>query len=108
MASTDLLRGHVDDLLLAILRDRAAHGYEVIERLRERSEGAFDLPEGTIYPALHRLEREGLLVSEWSEHGGRRRRTYRLSATGLEALRARAAAWRAFAHGVERVLGGTA
>ena len=108
MATNDLLRGHVDDLVLAILRDRAAHGYEIIERLRERSEDAFDLPEGTIYPALHRLERDGLLDSEWQQHGGRRRRVYRLSAGGAEVLRERSAAWRAFARGVDRVLGGAA
>src|SRR5437762_303274 len=60
------LRGHLDLLLLATLRDDGpAHGYAIIASLRERSLGAFDLPEGTVYPALYRLERDGLVDSEW-------------------------------------------
>ena len=66
------LRGHLDLLLLAALRPGPAHGYAIIEELRRRSGGTFDLPEGTIYPALHRLERQGLIESEWSDASGRR------------------------------------
>jgi len=57
-----------------------------VERLREQSGGAFDLPEGTIYPALYRLEADGLLASRWSEHDGRRRRTYHVTARGRTAF----------------------
>ena len=59
----DLLKGHLDLLLLAVLAEAPAHGYLVIDRLRQASGGTFDLPEGTVYPALHRLERAGLLDS---------------------------------------------
>ena len=55
----EALKGHLDLLLLAVLLDRPLHGYAIVERLRLLSHGEFDLPEGTIYPALHRLEREG-------------------------------------------------
>ncbi|ONH21998.1 PadR family transcriptional regulator [Pseudofrankia asymbiotica] len=102
------LKGHLDLLLLAVLEDEPAHGYVVITRLRERSDGGFDLPEGTIYPALHRLERAGLLVSDWVEHAGRRRRAYALTAAGHRELAAERASWTRFARGVIAVTGATA
>lgn len=100
------LKGHLDLLLLAVLADGAKHGYAVIEDLRVRSGNAFDLPEGTVYPALHRLERDGLLSSEWSVVQGRRRRTYRLTEGGRGALGEQLTAWDAFADAVARVLKG--
>jgi PadR family transcriptional regulator len=99
------VKGHLDALILATLDAGPAHGYAVGQALRERSDGAFDLPEGTIYPALHRLERDGLLASEWSLEAGRRRRIYRLTQTGASALGARRREWRAFAGAVQAVLG---
>src|SRR3954452_10072239 len=81
MSASDL-RGQIDLLLLSVLVAGPAHGYRVIERLREQSEGAFDLTEGTVYPALHRLERSGLLVSHWSDEAPRRRRVYAVTQTG--------------------------
>ena len=82
-----------------------AHGYAIISALRERSEGSFDLPEGTVYPALHRLETEGLLSSDWQQAEGRRRRVYRLTAQGLEAGRQRTADWQRFARAMQAVTG---
>ena len=81
------LKGHLDLLLLAVLSDGAMHGYAVIDHLREKSDDTFDLPEGTVYPALHRLESGGYLSSEWSVVQGRRRRTYRLTDRGRGAPR---------------------
>jgi PadR family transcriptional regulator, regulatory protein PadR len=101
----ETLRGHLDALVLATLRSGPAHGYAVIEELKRRSEGAFDLAEGTVYPVLHRLEAEGLLSSSWSTVGGRRRRVYRLTRRGESALAEREADWRAFSRAVEAVLG---
>src|SRR6478752_2734664 len=74
----DLLRGHVDALLLAVLAEAPGHGYELNQRLLTRSGGELDVNEGSLYPALHRLERRGLVESEWSAGGGRKRRVYRL------------------------------
>jgi PadR family transcriptional regulator, regulatory protein PadR len=100
------LRGHLDLLLLATLRDTGpAHGYAIIASLRERSLGTFDLPEGTVYPALHRLERDGLVDSDWDASAARRRRVYRLTAAGAAALAARRRDWRAFARGMQAILG---
>jgi len=101
------LKGHLDLLLLATLADGSKHGYAVIERLRERSGNAFDLPEGTVYPALHRLERSGLLSSEWSVVQGRERRTYQLTDKGRGALGEQRHAWDEFADAVASILAGT-
>jgi PadR family transcriptional regulator, regulatory protein PadR len=76
------LKGHMDLLLLSVLADGPAHGYAVIAALRERSGEELTLPEGTVYPALHRLEAAGLLRSYWAEQAGRRRRLYELTARG--------------------------
>src|SRR4051794_19321294 len=104
----DVLKGHLDMLLLAIVEDGPFHGYAVIEELRRRTDGAIDLPEGTIYPALHRLERAGLLASSWSEVNGRRRRSYSLTPPGRKAAREKRREWSMFALTVQRVVGGPA
>ncbi len=104
----ELLKGHLDLLLLAVVADRPAHGYAIVEALAERSGGAFDLPEGTVYPALHRLERAGLLSSHWTMAGGRRRRVYAITPAGREVMQVRGREWQAFAAGIQAVLEGTA
>jgi PadR family transcriptional regulator, regulatory protein PadR len=96
--------GRLDGMLLAILADGPAHGYGIAHALQERSGGAFDLPEGTIYPALHRLERGRLLQSEWSTAAGRRRRVYRLTGAGGRAVASARDDWRRFSSAVEAVL----
>ena len=97
------LKGHLDALILAVLSAGPLHGYAVIEALKHRSGGRLALPEGTVYPALHRLERAGLLASEWSETG-RRRRVYRLTSRGERELGVRRERWRDFATTIEAVL----
>jgi PadR family transcriptional regulator, regulatory protein PadR len=87
------LKGNLD-LLLSVLSAGPAHGYAIISALRDRSAGTFDLPEGTIYPALHRLEDSGLLVSTWVQVGGRRRRVYGLTDEGVAALAAKQNDWK--------------
>lgn len=101
----EVLRGHLDLLLLAIVQDGPQHGYAIIEALRERSDGAIDLPDGTVYPALHRLERAGLLVSERREVGGRPRRTYSITSGGKKAVAAKRQEFTAFAQVVQRIVG---
>ena len=100
----ETLKGHLDALVLAVLADEPLHGYAVIEALRRRSEGAFELAEGTHYPVLHRLEADGLLASSWSEAAGRRRRVYRLTRNGRRALARRREEWSSFVRAVESVL----
>ena len=101
----DLLRGHLDLLVLSVLRNGPLHGYAVIQTLRERSDGDFDILEGTLYPALHRLEARGLVKSTWDSTSGRRRRIYSLTRRGVSALAARSKEWRSFARSLEVVIG---
>src|SRR5260370_32727794 len=91
----EMLKGPIDMVVLAALAAGPAHGYAVIEEIRRRSGQAFDLPEGTIYPALHRLEQAGLLSSRWVvAESGRQRRVYTLTRRGERALTERRAVWR--------------
>jgi PadR family transcriptional regulator len=98
------LKGHLDMLLLATLADGPLHGYAIKEALRERSAGRFDLPTGTIYPALHRLEADRLIEGSWSMVDGRRRRTYQLTIDGDRRLNGERANWRAFTSAVTSLL----
>lgn len=102
-----MLKGHLDAIVLAALESGPAHGYAIIEAIRARSGGTFDLPEGTIYPALHRLEEAGLLTSDWTTPpGGRRRRVYALTRRGTSRLAEGRKAWDRFATAVNASLGG--
>jgi DNA-binding PadR family transcriptional regulator len=100
----EALKGHLDAMILAVVGAGPAHGYAVIEDLKRRSGGVFELPEGTVYPALHRLEAEGLLASSWETASGRRRRVYQLTRRGRSTLGARRSEWRVFAGAVDGVL----
>jgi PadR family transcriptional regulator, regulatory protein PadR len=102
---SEVLKGHLDLLLLAALSAAPGHGYALVERLRDESGGAFDLSEGTVYPALYRLERAKLLASRWSVVGGRRRRIYSLTRTGRRELAERRRDWTLFAAAVKGVVG---
>lgn len=101
---SDALRGHLDAMILATLEPGPLHGYAIIEALAVRSGGALDLPTGTVYPALRRLESAGYLDSSWSNETGRRRRTYTLSRSGATVLRAKREEWASFADVVSAVL----
>jgi PadR family transcriptional regulator len=96
--------GHLDLVLLGVLSHGPGHGYAVITAVRELTEGALDLTEGSVYPALHRLEDLGLLASEWEPVAGRRRRVYSITAAGLDALQTQRKGWRALVSAVESVL----
>jgi len=102
----EVLKGHLDALLLAALSAGPRHGYAIKEALRAGSGGRFDLPTGTVYPALHRLERAGLIRGTWSTVTGRRRRSYELTPSGRRALSDERSAWQEFSAAVSAVLGG--
>ncbi|MBV8166290.1 MAG: PadR family transcriptional regulator [Alphaproteobacteria bacterium] len=104
----DMLKGHLELIVLAALAPGPAHGYAVIEEIRRKSGEAFDLPEGTIYPALHRLEEAGLLSSRWvTADSGRRRRVYALTRQGTRALAERKAIWEQFSDAIGGLLSAT-
>jgi PadR family transcriptional regulator, regulatory protein PadR len=104
MPATQTVKGHLDPLILGVLGTGPLHGYAVIEELKARSAGTFDLPEGTVYPALHRLERDGMVTSVWRDAAGRRRRVYRLTRRGRRELASRRREWQSFARAVDGVL----
>ncbi len=101
---SEQLKGHLDPLVLAVLENGPRHGYGIIEQLRLGSDGVFDLPEGTVYPALHRLERAGLVSSARETVNGRDRRVYRLSRRGRAALAQQRKEWSVFSAAVSTVL----
>jgi PadR family transcriptional regulator, regulatory protein PadR len=102
------LKGNLDLLLLSVLARGPAHGYAIIAALRDASSGTFDLPEGTVYPALHRLEQARLLSARWqrgeSAAGGRRRKIYLLTTAGEAALAVERSRWQRFTAGMGAVL----
>ncbi|MBK1786073.1 PadR family transcriptional regulator [Prauserella cavernicola] len=100
----DAIRGHLDGLLLAVLEPGPRHGYAIITAVQQRSGGALELRTGTIYPALNRLERLGLLRSTWDSVGERRRRCYELTDAGRRGLADERSAWRAFTTAIGSVL----
>lgn len=103
-----MLKGHLDLIVLAALSSGPAHGYAVIQAIHRRSGEAFDLPEGTVYPALHRLEEAGLLSSRWvTAESGRQRRIYALTRRGTRALVERRAVWQQFAAAIGGLLAGS-
>jgi DNA-binding PadR family transcriptional regulator len=99
-----LPRGYLDAFVLAALDTGPAHGYGIIRNLRRRSQDVFRFSEGAVYPALHRLERDGLVRSRWAVTRGRRRRVYRITPAGREGLAVRRLEWKTFARAVEAVL----
>ena len=102
---TQLVKGTVRLLVLRLLDREPMYGYQMIQHLRDRSEGYFSLGEGTLYPLLHELEEEGFVRAEWREQEGRpSRRYYRLTARGRRELARRMKSWRRFTEAVDLAL----
>ncbi len=103
--ASELVKGSTELLVLSLLRERSLHGYDLIKEIRARSAGHLRVGEGSLYPLLHRLERDGMLAAEWGGVSGRDRRYYRLTPKGEATLDERQEEWRRHVHAVERVLG---
>ena len=103
----ELLKGNTPTLVLAVLNDGPLHGYGIAREIERRSDNALRFKEGTLYPALHALEREGLVTSEWQREGtGRERKVYCITPAGIADLERRTRTWNAFSTAIERVIGG--
>src|SRR3712207_1389109 len=101
----ELLKGSLELMLLTLLEREAKYGYQLAKEVRELSSGTLHLKEGSLYPALHRLERNGLVESAWQERDdGAPRRYYRLTSAGREAVPVKRAEWNQFMAGVQGVL----
>jgi transcriptional regulator len=102
---TRLLWGAVDMLILDVVARDPTYGYQITQTVLAQSKGQFELKEGSLYPALHRLERQKLLSSYWGQsEEGRRRKYYKITAAGMKSLEAKRQEWRDFSAGVEGVL----
>jgi DNA-binding PadR family transcriptional regulator len=106
MSRDPLPTGHLELMLLSLIARRPSHGYAVIDELRGLTGGALDLPEGSVYPVLYRLERQGFIESSEQIVDGRRRRIYRITRPGRTMHRDRSAEWRRFVQKVDAVLRG--
>ncbi|MBI2421517.1 MAG: helix-turn-helix transcriptional regulator [Candidatus Hydrogenedentes bacterium] len=108
--SGDMLRGHLEGLVLATLEAGEAHGYEVMQRLNAEARGVFHMREGALYPVLYRLEQKGMLATRWEKDDaprkGPKRRLYRLTAKGTRDLAARRTQWKLFVSTVGPMLEG--
>lgn len=108
----DALRGHLETMILSVLEQGQAHGFEVLRRLDEAGSGLLKLKEGSVYPALYRLEKGGLVTAEWEgkevKRRGPRRRIYRLTRKGRRRLEGGRQEWRQFVQVVGAIVGATA
>ncbi len=103
--SPDALRGSLDLLILKTLSLAPMHGWGISQRVQQISNGVLEVNQGSLYPALQRLEKDGLVTSDWdTTDNNRRARYYRLTATGRRALGVELESWRRFATGLDAVL----
>jgi PadR family transcriptional regulator, regulatory protein PadR len=102
----DVIKNHLELLVLTALKAGPGHGYSIIRAIRDRSDGEFELLEGSLYPALHRLERDRLVASSWSNVAGRKRRVYKLTRKGRATLEQQERDWRRFERAMNLVLAG--
>ena len=96
-ARQDLMKGNIDSLLLCLMSQQPMYGYQIMRELEGRSRGYFRFKEGTLYPALHRLEKSGLIAGSWQAiPGGRQRRYYHMTDKGRRVLAEKTTQWRDF------------
>lgn len=102
-----LLTGTVEMLMLEVISQSPSYGYQIVQEVAGKSKGYFELKEGSLYPALHRLERQKMLASFWEQADGRRRKYYKITASGAKALQKKRQEWLHFSNSVNGVLGAT-
>ena len=101
----ELLKGNTDSLLLCLISRHPTYGYQIVKELEKRSNGYFQFKEGTLYPALHRLERDNFITGKWQIlPNGQQRRYYYITTNGQQALAARLATWHDFSTAVKAVM----
>ena len=100
----DLLRGTLDLLILQVLQLQSLHGVAVADRIRQVTKGTFDVPAGSLFPALHRLEQEGWIEGEWLLDNGRRIKSYALTPSGRKQLASEKRAWNRTVEAVDLVI----
>ena len=105
MHQAELLKGNTETLLLVLMEAEPMYGYQLAKEVDQRSSGYFAFKEGTMYPALHRLERDKLVEGSWQDTpNGVRRRYYQITAKGRQALADRLTEWRRFSRAMNSVM----
>ena len=105
MYQKELLKGNTETLLLSLVVEEPMYGYQIVKEMERRSGGYFRFKEGTLYPALHRLELAGLLEDQWADQGtGTPRRYYHITVKGQKVLEERLREWRRFTRAVNSVM----
>ena len=99
------LKGTLPTLILEVLAQEPSHGYRIAQQIKQSSNGLLDFKEGTLYPALHKLENEGSVESYESSESGRVRRYYRITKSGRKALNDDRAEWQQLSRAVSMILG---
>ena len=102
--SKELIKGSTSILVMSVLKKNDLYGYKIIKEIELRSESVFELKEGTLYPILHALEKEGFLESYWDDTEGRKRKYYHLTRKGLKQLEEKQSEWKVFSTSVDKVL----
>jgi len=103
----DLVRGTTTPIVLRLLAERERYGYEIVKLVNERTQGAFEWKEGTLYPCLHQLEADGLVTSDWrASESGKPRKYYRLTRKGRAEMERRVQEWAQFSTAVNALLMG--
>ena len=105
MKRQELMKSSIDSLLLCLFAERPMYGYQIIKDLEKRSQGYFRFKEGTLYPALHRLETRGLIIGTWQLlSNGRQRKYYRLTDKGLAVVGESKSQWREFSDAMNLIM----
>ena len=100
-----MLKGNTESVLLALLELESMYGYQIVKEVEQRSSGYFEFKEGTLYPALHRLERAGMIEGRWQDTSNSiRRRYYQITAKGRQALVDRLQEWQKFSHAMNSIM----
>lgn len=104
--SKELLKGSTKMLILEMVKDENMYGYQMIKKLKEKSNNVFEFKEGTLYPILHSLEEKGLISSYWDDTTGKKRKYYAITTKGKKSLKEKNKEWKIFSESVNRVIGG--
>ena len=104
--SKELLKGSTKMLILEMVKDENMYGYQMIKKLKEKSNNVFEFKEGTLYPILHSLEEKGLISSYWDDTTGKKRKYYAITIKGKKSLKEKNEEWKIFSESVNRVIGG--
>lgn len=102
----ELLKGSTNLLVLSVLENENMYGYEMIKKIKTKSENLFEFQEGTLYPILHKLEEKGFISSYWDEVSGKKRKYYSITDEGKKQLKSKKEEWKEFSTRVNQVIGG--